>query len=90
MNRKLLTPIYISGLENMSFGKERRAHILKSFDLTENAALYVNCRHRPQLKNDPDLRKLIKQKKLVMHRSKPVWQDLGTTSYTFLTKADYV
>lgn len=70
----------------MHFGKERRSMILSAFDSVDNPILYVNCQHGPQLKDDPDLRKLIKQGKLIMYRSRPTPQDLGMASYTFLSR----
>lgn len=46
----------------MSYGKERRAKILES--LSKGFMFLVNCKHRPQMKRDPDLKRLVKQKKI--------------------------
>ena len=44
----------------LPYGKERR-EIIKSWFNTNPTGMYaVNCKHRQQLKNDPDFRKLIK------------------------------
>lgn len=51
-------------IETMPFGKERRALIMKAFDSSEDSRYCVNHLHRPQLKDDPDLRKLIRDGKL--------------------------
>ena len=56
-------------IEDMPFGKERRAVIMKAFQDTEDAAYAVNCKWRPQLKDDPDLRKLVKTGKLLRLRT---------------------
>lgn len=48
---------------NPPYGKERRAAIKKMFnDVPDGdiAELCVNMKYRPQIKSDPDLRKLIK------------------------------
>lgn len=51
-------------IEFMPYGKERRAVIMRHFESTPNAAYVVNRRYRPQLKDDPDLQKLIRTGKL--------------------------
>lgn len=44
----------------MPYGKERRKFIINWFDKHPEGRYTVNCKHRPQVKADPDLRKLIK------------------------------
>lgn len=42
------------------YGKVRREYIKNWFLKNPDGAYAVNCKYRPQLKDDPDLRKLIK------------------------------
>lgn len=42
------------------YGKERRKRIKEMFDSEEDSRLAVNCKYRPQVKDDPDLKKLLK------------------------------
>lgn len=44
----------------MPYGKERRQFIMDWFDAHPEGRYTVNCKHRPQVKDDPDLQKLIK------------------------------
>lgn len=46
----------------MSYGKDRRKKILES--LEKGFMFMVNCKHRPQMKDDADLRRLVKQGKV--------------------------
>jgi hypothetical protein len=66
----------------MAYGKERRATIMHLFDTTEDAAYCVNTKYRPQMKDDPDLRKLVKQGKLKILRG-----GMPTSRRTYLVKA---
>lgn len=47
----------------MPYGKERRAKVLESLSKKKFMFL-VNCKYRPQMKEDTDLKRLIKQKKV--------------------------
>lgn len=44
----------------MSYGKERRQFIKDWFSTYPEGAYCVNTKYRPQVKEDPDLKKLIK------------------------------
>lgn len=46
--------------ETMPYGKERRKLIKDWFTANPDGQFSVNCRYRPQVKNDPDLKKLIR------------------------------
>ena len=48
-------------IPEMSYGKQRRKIIVDLFNATPDAVYYVNCKYRPQLKADPDLRYLIRK-----------------------------
>lgn len=61
----------------MAYGKERRALIMHLFNTTEDAAYCVNRKYRPQMKDDPDLRKLVKQGKLRVVRD-GMWRSRTT------------
>lgn len=56
-------------IPDMAYGKERRALIMHMFNTIEDAAYCVNTKYRPQMKDDSDLRKLVKQGKLKLMRS---------------------
>ena len=51
---------YYFGIPYMSYGKERRKFIKDMFVTYPDGRLRVNCKYQPQLKDDPDLRKLIR------------------------------
>jgi hypothetical protein len=44
----------------MPYGKERRKFIKDLFNANPDGHYAVNCKHRPQVKEDPDLKKLIR------------------------------
>lgn len=44
----------------MAYGKERRKYIKDWFNANPDGKYCVNRKHRPQVKEDPDLKKLIK------------------------------
>ena len=46
---------------NPPYGKHRRKIIKDWFDNNPNGRLHVNCKYRPQLNDDSDLRYLIKK-----------------------------
>lgn len=45
---------------DMAYGKIRRKFIKDWFEENPDGAYAVNCKYRPQIKRDPDLKKLIK------------------------------
>jgi hypothetical protein len=45
---------------DMAYGKERRKFIKDWFTAYPAGMYAVNCKYRPQLKDDPDLKKLIR------------------------------
>ena len=50
------------------YGKNRRKIIMDWFNTNPNGRLYINCKYRPQLKDDTDLRYLIKKGFLIQQR----------------------
>ena len=50
------------------YGKSRRKIIVDWFNANPSGRLYVNCEYRPQLKDDTDLRYLIKKDFLTQQR----------------------
>lgn len=50
------------------YGKERRKQIKDWFIANPTGGMAVNCKYRPQLKSDPDFRRLVKEGWLVMVR----------------------
>ena len=44
----------------MDYGKERRKFIKDWFNDNPDGQYAVNCKYRPQVKEDPDLKKLIR------------------------------
>lgn len=64
------------------YGKNRRKLIMYMFDTTPDAAYCVNAKYRPQMKDDPDLRKLVKDGKLKLMR-----YGIATSRITYLVKA---
>ena len=71
--------------EEWLYGGIRRNRIVKMFDSIPNAVYAVNCKHRQQLKNDPDLRKLIKKGFLKTVR----WSRGRRGRQTYLVKAEF-
>jgi hypothetical protein len=53
----------------MGYGKERRNFIKELFDANPGCRYCVNAQHRPQVKADPDLKKLIRMGFLKQIRS---------------------
>lgn len=51
---------YLYVPETMFYGKERRKFIKDWFTQNPDGKYAVNCKHRPQIKDDPDLQYLIK------------------------------
>jgi len=45
---------------DMQYGKERRKFIKDWFNNNPDGQYAVNCKYRPQVKDDPDLKKLIR------------------------------
>ena len=43
------------------YGKERRKFIVDWFNNNPEGRYYVNCKYRPQVKDDPDLKYLIRK-----------------------------
>jgi hypothetical protein len=70
-------------IPEIGYGKHRRKIIVDLFNNTPDAAYRVNCKYRPQLKDDPDLRYLIRKGFLKLKR-----QDRWSTRsrITFLIK----
>lgn len=66
----------------MDYGKNRRELIMKLFNSVDNSAYCVNRKHRPQIKNDPDLKRLIKTGKLKLKREGSI-----TSRTTYLIKS---
>lgn len=75
-------------IEHMHYGKERRHYIMHMFDADPTLKYAVNCKGSPQLKDDPDLRKLIKQNKLKPIRiTRDTWYPYQCTyRITYLVK----
>jgi hypothetical protein len=69
-------------IPEMDYGSARRKLIMHMFNTTPDAAYCVNRKYRPQMKDDTDLRRLVKTGKLKLKR-------MGTPSsrYTYLVKA---
>lgn len=65
------------------YGKERRKLIMHMFNTTEDAAYCVNTKYRPQMKDDPDLQKLVKKGKLKLQRTGGIM----SSRRTYLVKA---
>ena len=64
------------------YGKLRRKYIIDWFNTNPNGQYAVNCKHRPQIKDDPDLKRLIKTGFL-----KAIRQSTGSKSRrTYLVK----
>ena len=67
---KKIVYLYLD-IENLPFGKVRRKIIIDGFKkYPDDDVLYtVNRKYRPQMKNDPDLTKLVKNGTLKLYRS---------------------
>lgn len=66
----------------LEYGKNRREFIKNAFS-SEGARLYVNSRYCIQLKNDPDLKKLIKSGFLKVYKER---ESFTTFHRTYLTR----
>lgn len=67
----------------MDYGKDRRKFIVDWFNNNPEGRYYVNCKYRPQIKDDPDLKYLIRTGFLKAKR-----EDVTRTSRkTYLVKA---
>jgi hypothetical protein len=68
----------------MQYGKERRKFIKDWFNEHPDGMYAVNCKYRPQVRNDSDLKKLIRSGFL-----KPVRElvSFGTGRRTYLVKS---
>lgn len=69
-------------IPEIDYGKERRKLIMYMFNTIEDAAYCVNTKYRPQMKDDPDLQKLVKQGKLKLKRT-----GIMSSRRTYLVKA---
>lgn len=58
---------------SMPYGKIRRTRLLSYITTCESKCLYVNCKYQLQIKQDPDLRYLIKKGKLKQDRVSRGW-----------------
>lgn len=68
---------------HITYGKERRKFIKDWFNIHPDGMYAVNCKYRPQVKEDPDLKKLIRVGFL-----KQIREHYGQTrGRTFLIKA---
>lgn len=56
-NHEMIDYLYVP---YTAYGKERRNFIKDWFNTHPDGRYAVNCRHRPQVKVDPDLKKLIR------------------------------
>jgi len=69
--------------ETMAYGKERRKFIKDWFNANPDGQYHVNRKYRPQVKNDSDLKKLIRTGFLKQIRGH-IWRGHG---YSYLVKA---
>jgi hypothetical protein len=67
----------------LPYGKERRAIIKQWFDTHTEGRYRVNCKYRPQMKHDPDLKKLVR---IGFLKTKREWES-RTHRKTYLVKA---
>lgn len=70
----------LAHLSDMPYGKDRRKLIKEYFLENPTYEAMVDCEHCQQVKNDPDLKKLIKQGFLKRNRSR-----YGSSNRTFLS-----
>jgi hypothetical protein len=66
----------------MPYGSARRKIIMDWFNSHPDGEYYVNCKHRPQMKDDPDLRRLVRVGFLKVKRT-----GTRTSRKTYLVKA---
>lgn len=71
-------------IEHVPFGAHRRALIVAAFAGDRTARYYVDCKYRPQMRADPDLRRLVKRGILVRRRDRG---SAGQSNRTYLTLA---
>ena len=67
----------------MPYGAARRKIIMDWFNNHPDGRYYVNCKYRSQMKDDPDLRRLVRVGFLKIERSGPT----RTSRKTYLVKA---
>ena len=67
----------------MPYGKERRKFIKDWFNINPDGYYAVNCKYRPQVKEDPDLKKLIRVGFLKQIRERRI----ASSGITYLVKA---
>jgi hypothetical protein len=67
----------------MAYGKERRKFIKNWFTANPTGRYCVNTKHRPQVKEDPDLKKLIRMGFLKQQRD----HISRTSAWSYLVKA---
>lgn len=75
---EMITYLY---LEMMDYGKDRRKFIIDWFNNNPNGRYYINCKYRPQVKDDPDLKYLIRKRFLKVKR-----EGTRTSRSTYLVK----
>ena len=68
---------------DMPYGKERRKFIKDWFNNNPDGQYAVNCKYRPQVKDDPDLKKLIRIGFLKQIRERR----FASSSISYLVKA---
>ena len=68
---------------DMQYGKERRKFIKDWFNNNPDGQYAVNCKYRPQVKDDPDLKKLIRIGFLKQIRERRV----ASSNISYLVKA---
>ena len=70
--------------ETMEYGKKRREFIMNWFHKNPDGGYAVNCKYRPQVHKDPDLKKLIKDGSLAVFREGRVGKHLTSCRRTYL------
>ena len=68
---------------DMPYGKERRKFIKDLFNNNPDGQYAVNCKYRPQVKDDPDLKKLVRIGFLKQIRERR----FASSSISYLVKA---
>lgn len=90
---ELYRNMYRTRVVEQPYGRTRRDNIMELIDLgIQLGIMYklpINCKNFPQLKNDPDLKKLIKQGKLKRGRKVYIHSICnGTHSRDYLIKTE--
>lgn len=70
--------------ETIEYGKKRREFIMNWFKEHPTGGYAVNCKYRPQVHKDPDLKKLIKNGSLVVVREGRAGKQLSSCRRTYL------